>query len=61
MESEFKFKNGDVVKITVSGESGTVTGRADYLGEPHRYRVEYKAATGRASEEWWLGRQLEAA
>ncbi len=42
------------VTIKVSGETGEVTARAEYASraEP-TYLVRYKAADGRATEQWW--------
>lgn len=60
MDNDFKFKNSQVVKISVSGETGKVVGRADYLADERRYEVIYKAADGRAQRDWWAESALEA-
>lgn len=55
----FKFDLKQVVKISESGETGTVIGRAEYdLGEDS-YLIRYKAADGRAVESWWRDSALE--
>lgn len=60
MGEGFKFNNGDTVKIAISGETGQVIGRAEYLSDERRYWVRYKTAMGRATEEWWVESALEA-
>jgi hypothetical protein len=49
----FKFALGAQVTIKVSGESGQVIGRAEYLDGENSYFVRYKDALGTAREEWW--------
>jgi len=49
----FKFDLSSEVKIQVSGEVGTVIGRAEYSGCENNYLVRYKCADGRAVESWW--------
>lgn len=49
----FKFELGQIVTVAVSGEKGNVIGRAEYLHDENRYLVRYKAADGKAAEEWW--------
>jgi len=49
----FKFDLSSEVKIQVSGEVGTVIGRAEYSGCENNYQVRYKCADGRAVESWW--------
>ncbi len=61
MGKSFKFENGQQIKISVSGEVGKVTGRADYLEGENRYLVQYRAADGCAKECWWTEGSLEAA
>lgn len=51
--NSFKFALNQSVIISVSGETGTVTGRCNYLDGPDTYLVRYKAADGRACESWW--------
>lgn len=45
--------------ITVSGEAGTVIGRADYIDSENNYYVLYKGADGRAMKEWWRESELQ--
>jgi hypothetical protein len=49
----FKFQLNDEIRIDVSGESGKIIGRAEYLSGEASYLVRYKAADGRAVESWW--------
>jgi hypothetical protein len=50
-----------VVTIAASGETGTVTARAEYHdGRRDAYFIRYKAADGRAVEQWWAEDALEA-
>lgn len=49
----FKFSLGDEVVIMASGEQGQVTGRAEYQEHGNSYLLRYKAADGRAVENWW--------
>lgn len=58
---EFKFNLGQKVAITISGESGTVKGCAEYDHTENGYLVLYKAADGRAVEHWWSESTLQAA
>ncbi len=55
----FKFKHGDKVVITISGEQGEVKGRADYDNSCNSYWVRYKAADGQATSRWWDEDALE--
>jgi len=48
-----RFQLKDLVVITVSGESGEVIGRAEYVSCLPAYLVRYKSADGRAVEAWW--------
>jgi len=59
---DFAFINGQPVTIIVSGETGRITARAEYANtDDHRYLVHYKAADGRAVEDWWYESQLKEA
>lgn len=49
----FKFELSSEVKIEVSGEAGTVIGRAEYSAGENQYQVRYKCADGRGIESWW--------
>ncbi|KZL17639.1 hypothetical protein PsAD2_02975 [Pseudovibrio axinellae] len=51
--SNFKFQLNDTVKITASGETGTIKSRAEHTTGTNNYRIHYKAADGRAVEAWW--------
>lgn len=57
----FKFNVGDKVKIEVSGETGHVRGRAEYVASENSYFVLYQTADGRAVEVWWPESTLMAA
>lgn len=50
---KFKFDLGSQVTIQVSGETGQVIGRAEYLDGENSYFIRYKDAVGMAREEWW--------
>lgn len=56
----FAFDLNQVVKITESGEFGTVIGRAEYTAQENQYLLRYKSADGRAVENWWGQSALEA-
>jgi heat shock protein HspQ len=49
----FKFEIGARVRDTITGYSGVVTGRAQYVSGVNRYQVEAVDSTGRPCE-WWL-------
>lgn len=57
---EYEFKLLDEVVITVSGERGTVIGRAEYASMDDQYLVRYCAADGRAVEAWWASGALHS-
>lgn len=57
----FKFNLGDEVTLQISGESGTVIGRAEYVNSTPSYYVRYRSADGRAIEAWWTGDALQHA
>jgi len=50
---QFQFQLGDEVSIAVSGEKGTITGRAEFDTGVRQCLVRYKAGDGRAVENWW--------
>ena len=54
------FDLNQVVKISSSGEQGTIHGRAEYTTSEPSYLLRYVAADGRASEAWWPESTLEA-
>lgn len=60
--STFKFELSTEVEIIVSGETGEVIGRAEYLhtNEPS-YLLRYAGADGRAVETWWSESALQFA
>lgn len=49
----FVFALGDRVRIIESGEVGEAVGRAQYRAADDGYLIRYKAADGRACEQWW--------
>lgn len=44
---------GEIVTNRSSGEQGEVLGRAEYAHSEPTYMVRFKAADGRAGQEWW--------
>ena len=58
---EFSFKLGDRVRITESGESGEVIGRAHYSYAEDGYLIRYTAGDGRRVVNWWTVSALTAA
>lgn len=57
----FAFQLGQVVKISCSGETGTVVSRAEHQTAEPNYLVHYAAKDGTATERWWSQSTLEAA
>lgn len=49
----FKHRLGSRVTLSESGESGKITGRAQYTDMDNQYLIRYKAADGRQVEVWW--------
>lgn len=49
----FKFHIGQIVNVGSSGESGEVTGRAEYAHSEPSYYVRYTAGDGCTREAWW--------
>lgn len=49
----FKFNLKQRVIIRASGEEGEVIARAEYAESTPGYLIRYKAADGRAVEQWW--------
>jgi hypothetical protein len=47
------FGLNEKVKISCSGERGIVVGYAQYVSHHDQCLVRYKAADGRAVEQWW--------
>lgn len=58
--NSFGFDLKQVVKISESGEQGTIIGRAEYLAQENQYLIRYKTADGRATELWWGESAIEA-
>lgn len=48
-----KFELKQKVTIEVSGETGTVQGRAEYVAGQPSYYVRYKDGDGKGQECWW--------
>jgi hypothetical protein len=57
----FKFALNDQVEIAVSGETGTVLGRAEYTISENNYYIRYRSTDGRAIENWWCESALQLA
>lgn len=57
----YKFDLGETVKIDISGETGEVIGRAEYVATAPSYFVLFKAADGRAVTAWWEADFLSSA
>jgi hypothetical protein len=55
---KFKFELKQEVQITASGERGEVIGRAEYSNAEPAFFIRYKAADGRAVEQWWTEQSL---
>ena len=53
MMGNFNFELGSSVVITVSGETGSVIARAEYINSDPQYLVRYKNGQGCALESWW--------
>lgn len=51
--NELKFQLGQRVRLTESGEEGSIIARAEYLTQEAQYYVRYRAADGRQTEVWW--------
>lgn len=51
---------GKTVRILVSGETGMISAFASYQRQKEKqFLVEYKAADGRAVENWFFESQIE--
>lgn len=48
-----KFELNQQVTIDVSGEQGTIIGRAEFVNSEPTYQLRYKNADSRAIESWW--------
>ncbi len=49
----FSFELGERVVIVPSAEGGKIVGRAEYTNSANSYLIRYRAADGRAVEQWW--------
>lgn len=56
--THFKFKLGQKVTITISGQSGTVVARCDYDNAENAYRLRYTTPDGNATERFWTESSL---
>lgn len=52
-EKKFLFELGQNVAIVCSNENCEVIARAEYKTAENAYLVRYRAADGRATEQWW--------
>lgn len=60
MGKSFAFALGSAVRIKVSGETGIIQGRSEYVeGYPNSYWIRYKSGDGRAVESWWTEQTIE--
>lgn len=59
MDDHFEFALGQIVEIIVSGERGTVTGRAEYDNAGNSYLLVYCGKDG-ATQNWWDETRLQA-
>ena len=57
----FLFSLEQAVQIVESAEQGLVIARAEYATMEPQYLIRYKAADGRAVEQWWGQSALQAA
>ena len=55
----WQFQLNDPVEIVVSGEQGTVQGRAEFVNHDPEYLIRYADGTGSAREVWWAVGALE--
>lgn len=61
MDKTFAFKLDQTVTIAASGETGVIIGRSEYTTAENNYYIRYRAADGRATEQWWQESALKAA
>ena len=50
---------GTPVKLAGSAETGTIVGRADYIGDATQYQVRYVNGQGCLTTAWWPAEALE--
>lgn len=60
-DQEFAHRIGAPVGLRLSGESGEVIGRAQYLNSENSYLVRYVARDGRQVEQWWAASAIVSA
>jgi hypothetical protein len=58
---KFKFRLNQKIRISDSGETGTVIGRADFTDRKKEYEIRYKANNGCHTQRWMSEAALEAA
>lgn len=49
----FKFELRQIVKICISGETGHVKGRCEYVSDVRSYLIHYKSSNGHAVSGWF--------
>lgn len=49
----FKFALGQQLQISASGEAGDVIARSESIHNENQYLLRYRAADGRAVQDWW--------
>lgn len=54
-----QIKLGTPVKLAGSAETGTIVGRADYLGDATQYQVRYVNGQGCLTTAWWPAEALK--
>lgn len=57
---KFKYELSTPVEILISGEAGHVKARAEYVTNANAYLVHYKAADGRAVDNWFDESEIQA-
>lgn len=55
----FKFELHDKARLTDSGETGRVMGRAEYTASENSYLIRYRQADGVQTQAWWDESALE--
>ena len=48
----YNFEMGQTVKLSLTGESGTIIGRAEFKYSENSYYLRYVAADGRQVQQW---------
>lgn len=57
---QMKFELKQPIEIARSGETGIIESRLDSSESKDQFRVQYKAADGRAVTSWFYGSELKA-